>query len=155
MRLQELKIKSLLDLHNTLADVQAGPKSFATKSKLIARIESIAVGRGIDLALFGQPGAASTADQRVQSLTGDTAAADFSPETRTGQTGKGIGRLARELLLDPAGHPHALIAEMVNARVEGAQATSKSVRWYACSMRKDGVEVPKRLRRVTKKEEVL
>ena len=60
--------------------------------------------------------------------------------------GKGIGRLARELLLDPAGFPHGVIAEMVNAQIEGAQASAKSVRWYAHDMRKKGATVPERQR---------
>ena len=58
--------------------------------------------------------------------------------------GLGVGALARQLLMDPAGFPHALIAEMVNAQIDGAATTDKSVRWYANDMRKKGVEVPPR-----------
>lgn len=58
--------------------------------------------------------------------------------------GKGIGILAREILMDPAGYPHATVAEMVNAQVPGAAATAKSVRWYACDIRKQGVNLPQR-----------
>lgn len=46
--------------------------------------------------------------------------------------------------MDPAGFPHALVAEMVNAQIEGGAATAKSVRWYASEMRKKGIEVPPR-----------
>lgn len=46
--------------------------------------------------------------------------------------------------MDPAGYPHALVADMVNAQIEGAAATAKSVRWYANDMRKKGAEVPPR-----------
>jgi len=35
---------------------------------------------------------------------------------------------------------------MVNAEIPGAAATAKSVRWYACKMRKDGVQVPERVK---------
>jgi len=66
------------------------------------------------------------------------------PKDYLASSGKGIGRLAREFLMDPAGYPHALIAEMVNAQIEGAQASAKSVRWYAHDMRKKGIEVPPR-----------
>ena len=48
--------------------------------------------------------------------------------------------------MDPAGYPHAVIAEMVNAQIEGAQASAKSVRWYAHDMRKKGAAVPERQR---------
>lgn len=48
--------------------------------------------------------------------------------------------------MDPAGYPHAVIAEMVNAQIEGAQASAKSVRWYAHDMRKKGTAVPERQR---------
>src|SRR5690606_36562402 len=75
-----------------------------------------------------------------------TETANAPTETEKKSSGKGIGRLARELILDPAGFPHAVIAEMVNARIEGAKATDKSVRWYAHDMRKKGVEVPERQR---------
>ena len=46
--------------------------------------------------------------------------------------------------MDGSGLPHAVIASMVNAEIPGAAATAKSVRWYACKMRKQGVTVPER-----------
>jgi hypothetical protein len=146
MELHEMSIKSLLDLHNELVEKPAGPKSFATKAKLIARIESIAANRNIALASSEQPKVDSAVEQHMQSQTENTAATDASPELKKASGGKGIGRLARGLLLDPAGYTHAAIAEMVNARIEGAQATAKSVRWYACRMRKEGTDVPARRR---------
>ncbi|WP_161945003.1 hypothetical protein [Xanthomonas nasturtii] len=42
----------------------------------------------------------------------------------------------REIPIDPASFPYALVAEMVNAQIEGATATAKSVRWYANDMRR-------------------
>ncbi len=72
--------------------------------------------------------------------------ADAPTETEKKPSGKGIGRLARELLMDPAGFPHGVIAEMINAQIEGAQASAKSVRWYAHDMRKKGTAVPERQR---------
>jgi hypothetical protein len=55
-----------------------------------------------------------------------------------------VGELARRLLLDPDGFPHATIAEMVNTEISGSAATDKSVRWYASKMRKGRIEVPAR-----------
>lgn len=58
--------------------------------------------------------------------------------------GKGIGRLAEQIIV---GHPdwtYQRIAEEVNAHVEGAKASEKSVRWYASRMRKRGDTVPSR-----------
>lgn len=146
MKLEEMSTKSLLQLHNAIAAAPAGPKSFATKAKLIARIESIALAGNIDLASFGQAQMPEAAEQDMQPRADTTEAIDAPPKTERPPTSKGIGRLARELLLDPAGYPHAMVAEMVNARIEGAQATAKSIRWYACNMRKTGVEVPARQR---------
>lgn len=144
MKLQEMSTKSLLELHNILADTPAGPKSFATKAKLITKIESVAAAGNIDLASFCPVTADEVAEQDMlpQAESAETAAG--TSETRRKSTGKGIGQLARELLLAPAGHPHAVIAEMVNVRIKGAQATANSIRWYACKMRKEGLPVPSR-----------
>lgn len=146
MKLQEMSTRDLLDLHNTLADTPAGPKSFATKTKLIARIESIAADKNISIASFEHPEAASAVEQYMQPQTETTEEAEAASEDKKAPTGKGIGRLARELLLDPGAYPHAIIAEMVNARIVGARATARSIRWYACKMRKQGTEVPPRRR---------
>lgn len=144
MKLQEMSTKDLLGLHNTLADTPAGPKSFATKTKLIARIESIVADKNLNLASFEQPKTAPAVEPHTQPQAEANETADAPPGVKKAPAGKGIGRLACELLLDPAGYPHADIAEMVNTNIEGARATAKSIRWYACRMRKDGAEVPKR-----------
>ncbi len=144
MKLEEIPAKDLLALHNRIADKPAGPKTFATRGKLVARIEQIAEAKNIDLASFGQPKKPKAAEQRVQPKTEVTE----TPEaTEKKPQGKGIGALARAILMDPTGYPHALVAEMVNAQIEGAAATPKSVRWYANDMRKKGVEVPPRRKR--------
>jgi hypothetical protein len=149
MELQEMSTRDLLALHNTLAEAPAGPKSFATKTKMIARIKSIAADRDITLTSFEQPRAVSVVEQYMQPQAENTEATDAFLKPMMASTGKGIGRLARELLLDPAGYPHAAIAETINASIKGAQATAKSVRWYACNMRKAGVNVPSRQKRQT------
>lgn len=107
----------------------------------MARIEQIAEAKNIDLASFGQPKKPKATKERAQpraEVTEEPEATEKKPH------GKGIGALARAILIDPAGFPHALVAEMVNAQIEGATETPKSVRWYANDMRKKGIEVPPR-----------
>lgn len=140
MNLQEMSTKNLLALHNRVADKPAGPKTFATRGKLIARIKSIAAAGNIDLASFGQPETVEAVEQRAEPQADAAEATDANKKKR----GIGVGELARRLLMAPAGYPHSLIAEMVNAEIPGAAATAKSVRWYACKMRKDGAQVPER-----------
>lgn len=150
MNLQEMSTKDLLALHNQIADKAAGPKTFATRGKLLERIGSIVEAKNIDLASFGQRAEPEVTEPHAQPQADATEttevvrAFDLVPEKKP--SGKGIGRLARELLMDPAGFPHGAIAEMVNAQIEGAQASAKSVRWYAHDMRKKGVAVPERQR---------
>lgn len=146
MNLQEMSTKDLLALHNQIADKAAGPKTFATRGKLLDRIESVAAAKNIDLASFGQHAEPEVTEPHAQPQADVTEATEAPTETEKKPVGKGIGRLARELLMDPAGYPHGVIAEMVNAQIEGAQASAKSVRWYAHDMRKKGVTVPERQR---------
>lgn len=141
MKLEDMPTKELLALHNRIADKPAGPKTFATRTKLVARIEQVAADKNIDLVSFGHPKRSKATAQRTE----PKAEAIEAPEpTEKKPRGLGVGALARAILMDPAGYPHALVADMVNAQVEGAAATDKSVRWYANDMRKKGVEVPPR-----------
>ncbi|AVJ32386.1 hypothetical protein CLM74_06135 [Stenotrophomonas sp. MYb57] len=144
MKLEEMPIKELLALHNRIADKPAGPKTFATRAKLVARIEQVAADKSLDLSSPGRPKKPAAAEQRTDPKA-DAAEAPEAAEKKP--RGLGVGVFARAILMDPAGHPHALIAEMVNAQVEGAAATAKSVRWYANDMRKRGVKVPPRQKR--------
>lgn len=141
MKLEEMPTKELLALHNRIADKPAGPKTFATRVKLVARIEQVAADKNIDLSSSGQPKKPKATAKRTQPNT-DVAEAPEATEKKP--RGLGVGALARTILMDPAGFPHALVADMVNAQIEGAAATAKSVRWYANDMRKKGVEVPPR-----------
>ena len=141
MKLEDMPTKELLDLHNRIADKPAGPKTFATRGKLVARIEQVAADKNIDLASFGQPKKPKATKERAQPQA-DVVEAPEATEKKP--RGLGVGALARAILMDPAGYPHALVAEMVNAQIEGAAATPKSVRWYANDMRKKGIEVPPR-----------
>ncbi|HEP9495766.1 TPA: hypothetical protein VDV68_002732 [Pseudomonas aeruginosa] len=141
MKLEEMPTKELLALHNRIADKPAGPKTFATRAKLVARIEQIAVDKNVDLSSSGQPKKPKAAAKRVEPKAEVVEAPEAAEKKPRGH---GVGALARAILMDPVGYPHAVIAAMVNAQVEGAAATDKSVRWYANDMRKKGVEVPPR-----------
>ena len=139
MKLEDMPTKELLALHNRIADKPAGPKTFSTRAKLVARIEQIAEAKSIDLVeATEKPKATAKRAQPKADVVETPEATEKKPR------GLGIGALARQLLMDPAGFPHALIAAMVNAQVDGAAATDKSVRWYANDMRKKGLDVPPR-----------
>lgn len=51
----------------------------------------------------------------------------------------GVGALARSLIVEHPEWTYRRIAEEVNARIVGASASEKSVRWYSHQMRKLGV----------------
>lgn len=144
MKLEQMTMKKLLALHNEIADKPAGPKTFSTRSKLVARIGQIAEAKNIDLTSFGQRKPPEAAIKRAQPRIEAAEATRVRPDNAKKPAGKGIGTLARAILMDPTGYPHALIAAMVNAQIEGAAATAKSVRWYATDMRKHGLDVPPR-----------
>ena len=152
MNLQEMSTKDLLVLHNQIADKAAGPKTFATRGKLLERIGSIVKAKNIDVASFGRSTEPEVTEPHAQQQADAVETSDAPTETEKKPSGKGIGRLARELLMDPAGYPHGVIAEMVNAQIEGAQASAKSVRWYAHDMRKKGTAVPERQRPAAEEE---
>ena len=83
MNLQEMSTKDLLALHNQIADKAAGPKTFATRTKLVARIEQVAADKNIDLASFGQPKKPKATAKRAQ----PKADAVEAPEATEGQEG--------------------------------------------------------------------
>lgn len=141
MKLEEIPTKELLALHNRIADKPAGPKTFATRTKLVARIKQIAADKNINLAASGQPKKPTATAQRAEP---QAEATEVHEATEKKPRGLGVGALARAILMDPVGYPHALVADMVNAQIEGAATTAKSVRWYANDMRKKGIEVPPR-----------
>ena len=62
------------------------------------------------------------------------------PPAAAASRGRGIGKLAERLIAEHPDWTYRRIAEEVNARVKGAQASEKSVRWYASKMRRPGVE---------------
>ncbi len=154
MKLEQMSMKDLLALHNEIADKPAGPKTFSTRGQLVARIGQIAADKNIDVASFGRPqqpkAAVPSAQQQANAVESPEVAKtiDLIPTAVADKAlrGKGVGALARQLLIDPAGTPHAEIAAEVNRQIAGAQATDKSVRWYAHDMRKKGIEVPPRKR---------
>ncbi len=140
MKLEDMSSKELLALHNRVADKPAGAKTFSTRAKLIDRIRSVAKDKSISLDSLGRP---KKRKATIADLTPIAKVAE-SPKAAESMRGRGVGELARQLILHPAGYPHALIAAMVNEQIDGARATAKSVRWYACDLRKTGADVPDR-----------
>jgi hypothetical protein len=58
------------------------------------------------------------------------------PPRAASSRGKGTGRLAERLIVEHPDWTYRRIAEDVNARIKGAKASEKSVRWYASRMRR-------------------
>lgn len=71
------------------------------------------------------------------------------PRTTVSGRGRGIGKLADQLIVEHPDWTYRRIAEEVNGRIDGAAASEKSVRWYASRMRKRGIEGTSRPRRKT------
>lgn len=67
-----------------------------------------------------------------------------TPRVAGSGRGKGIGATAEALILDHPDWTYSAVAAEVNRRIEGAKASEKSVRWYACRMRRRGDAVPLR-----------
>lgn len=60
--------------------------------------------------------------------------------------GKGIGAMAEALIAEHPDWTYSAVAAEVNRRIDGARTSDKSVRWYACRMRRRGDAVPLRRR---------
>lgn len=135
MKLEDMPTKELLALHNRIADKPAGPKTFATRTKLVARIEQIAADKNIDLTSFGQPKKPKATAQRAEPKAEATEKKPAWPWRRLACTRDPDGPCR---LPARTGGRHGQRAD------RGAAATAKSVRWYANDMRKKGAEVPPR-----------
>jgi hypothetical protein len=72
--------------------------------------------------------------------------ASKQPRAAASSRGKGIGVLAERLIVEHPDWTYRRIAEEVNARIQGAKASEKSVRWYASKMRRHGEDVSLRSR---------
>ncbi len=68
------------------------------------------------------------------------------PWAAASSRGRGIGRLARSLIVERPDWTYRRIADEVNARIDGARASEKSVRWYSHQMRRGGIEGTARVR---------
>lgn len=75
--------------------------------------------------------------------------ASKQPQATVPSRGRGIGKLAERLIAEHPGWTYRRIAEEVNARIEGAHASDKSVRWYASRMRQRGSSVPSKREKQT------
>ncbi len=70
-----------------------------------------------------------------------------SPSVAAVSRGRGIGKLAEQMIVEHPDWTYRRIAEEVNARIEGAHSSEKSVRWYASRMRERGERAPDRRRK--------
>lgn len=70
-----------------------------------------------------------------------------SPQASVPSRGRGIGKLAERLIVEHPDWTYRRIAEKVNAQIEGAHSSEKSVRWYASRMRERGERAPDRRRK--------
>lgn len=68
------------------------------------------------------------------------------PRTAASSRGRGIGKLAEMLVVEHPEWSYRRIAEEVNARIVGASASERSVRWYSYRMRKSRVGGTARIR---------
>jgi hypothetical protein len=66
------------------------------------------------------------------------------PRASASGRGRGIGKLAEQLILGHADWTYRRIAAEVNDRIHGATASEKSIRWYASKMRKRGIMAAKK-----------
>ncbi|MDD5276238.1 MAG: hypothetical protein PHR16_09165 [Methylovulum sp.] len=167
MAYEEMSMKNLLELHNKLCpDNPANPKTFATKDKLIARIEHInatsiiLVDSSIDgeFRILGHKKKTEATEEHIEQrleVVEDELAAPETPKKAVKKAKKSkplaepklkgptIKSVAEKLILDPAGYPYKAIVEMVKAEIE-CNTTIGCVSWYANKLRKAGIEVPER-----------
>lgn len=97
----------------------------------------------LDPGAFRWPQTSSTAKIEPTSTPSDSK----PPRAAASSHGRGIGKLAEQLIVEHPDWTYRRVAEEVNARIEGAHASEKSIRWYASRMRKRGEEVPSKNRK--------
>jgi hypothetical protein len=107
--------------------------AFEKAEELVAEYE-------LDQGSFRRPPRPSTSFGSATSGSG----ASKQPQASASGRGRGIGRLAERLIVEHPGWTYRRIAEELNARMEGARASEKSVRWYASRMRRLGTSSTKR-----------
>lgn len=104
-------------------------------SAAIEKAKELVTKYKLDSGAFRWPPAPSTTADAPTSAP----KASKPPRATASGRGRGIGRLAESLIVEHPDWTYRRIAEEVNARIEGARATEKSVRWYASRMRKRGI----------------
>jgi hypothetical protein len=96
------------------------------------KVEELVAKYKLDLGAFRWPPRPSTPFGSARSGP----RAPKPPQATASSRGKGIGRLAERLLVEHPDWTYRRVAEEVNARIAGATASDKSVRWYASQLRK-------------------
>jgi hypothetical protein len=160
--LTALSMTQLVELHNKIPGVKpATGKTFSTRQKAVDRIEKLAQEQKLNLAKLQSGGidaaAAKSATEKKAKATGEKPARkakkDVDPVKSAKAKGIGIGEAVKKYLAD-ASLSYEQIAAKVNAEIEGASTSAKSVAWYACQLRKtDSKAVPHRPRATVAKPE--
>lgn len=143
MLLNDLSMKKLLDLHNQLANSPLGLKSFATKAKLVNRIAQLATEQNLSIDNLMQTKSSIEPKKAIQ-LQEELPETQNRSTLTSKQRGKGIGMLAKQLLLDEQVYSYKVIVEIINEQILEANTTVNAIRWYTCKLRKAGVKIPNR-----------
>lgn len=99
----------------------------------------------LDPGAFRWPQTPSTTEAKPTSVSESS---KRSPATASSR-GRGIGKLAEQLIVELPDWTYRRIGEEVNRQIEDATASEKSVRWYASRIRKRGETIPHRKRPTT------
>jgi hypothetical protein len=124
--LVKLRIAALLD------KTEANGCTRGEASAAIAKARELVRQYRLDPGAFRWPEKPSVAEAEPTSEP----SVSKQPRAAASSHGKGIGKLAERLIIEHPDWTYRCIAEEVNARIEGAKAADKSIRWYASKMRK-------------------
>lgn len=144
MKPDEMSMKSLLTLHNAIAHEPAGSATFATRSKLIARIEQIAAAGNIDLASLRQIEQPEAPELHTEPQADAAETPDALPETPKKPGGRGSeSSPASCYSTPPAGHtPSSPRWSTHRSKVRRPRRSQSAGMPATCA--KKGVEVPAR-----------
>jgi hypothetical protein len=117
-----------------LAKIEANGCTPGEAAAATVKVEELITKYKLDPAAFRRSPTASAPSGTSTSRSRSPKASSAAVSSR----GRGIGKLAEQLIVEHPDWAYRRIAEEVNARIDGAKASEKSVRWYASKMRKRG-----------------
>lgn len=119
-----------------LAKTEANGCTPGEAAAATVKVEELIAKYKLDPAAFRRSPTASAPSGTPTSRSRSPKASSAAASSR----GRGIGKLAEQLIVEHPEWTYGRIAEEVNLRIEGASASEKSVRWYSNQMRKRGVQ---------------